>query len=269
MKNKSTSRSSSDLPTKSLDEVSRKGLTMVLYGPSGSGKTTIAATAPKPLLYVDVNDRGTESIADVKGIRVREILTIQDLDDTYWWLTKNPDKYKTVVIDTCTQLQTMVSAEVAAKNKRKGDPGDWGTLTKRDWGDISALMKEMLVNFRDLQDRGINVIFIAQDRTFNLTDEEEENPSLLAPEVGPALSPSVAKTLNAAVSVIGNTYIRERVIEKMDGKKKIKKKKIEYCLGIGPSSLYRRKVRKPKSVSLPDVIVDPEFQDIVDTIRGE
>lgn len=218
-----------------------------------------------------MKDEGTDSIADVEGIDVFDVQSFSDFEDVYWWLKKNPKKYKTVVIDTCTQLQNMVVQEIGGeKSSKKGkQAGDWGSMTKRDWGEVSALLKEWLVNYRDLTKLGITVIFIAQDRTFNLSDEENENTELLAPEIGPALSPSVARTLNAAVSVVANTYIRERTIEKEVKGKKVKKKVIEYCLGVGPSSLYTRKVRKPKRNELPDVIVNPEFDDLVALTRGE
>jgi hypothetical protein len=244
-----------------------------LYGPSGSGKTTLAATAPKKLLYLDIKDEGTDSIADVKGVDVYDVGEFADFEEAYWWLEKNPDVYKTVVIDTCTQLQTMAVQEVMSGKKRKGKfahkaLGDFGTMTRQDWGDVSALLKEWLTNYRDLTELGMNVIFIAQHRTFNMGEDETANDEL-TPEVGPALSPSVAKHLNASVNVIGNTFIRERkVVKELKGGKKEKKYVIEYCLGVGPSALYIRKVRKPKSVKLPDVIVDPEWDDIVELKKG-
>src|SRR5215831_92457 len=44
-----------------------------IYGRSGTGKTTFAASFPKPLLLLDVQDKGTRSITDVKGIDVAQI----------------------------------------------------------------------------------------------------------------------------------------------------------------------------------------------------
>jgi len=264
---RSTQSSTRSLPFKELKDI-KHNVSMVVYGRSGSGKTTFAATMPKPLLYIDVKDKGTDSIADVKGIKVMQIESFSDFEDTYWYLKNNPKAFKSVVIDTATQLQTMVVREVSSSAKKRA--GDWGSMTKQQWGDVAALMKEWLSNYRDLTNLGMDVLFIAQDRTFNLSDEEEANDQMLAPEVGPALSPSVVKTLNADVSVIGNMFIRERKIEKEDKKtgRKVKERRMEYCLGIGPSSIYVRKVRKPRAQVLPDVLVDPEFQDIVDIIRG-
>jgi hypothetical protein len=246
----------------------KRPTSIVVYGPSGSGKTTFASSAPKPMLYIDVKDDGTDSISDVKGIKVARVESIQDLEEVFWYLKSNPGEFKSVVIDTCTQVQSLAVNEVVVSGKKKGKPGDWGTMTRRDWGDVAAILKSLFLDFRDLTNDGLAVIFIAQDRVFNLSEEEESNDELLAPEVGPALSPSIAKSLNASVNVIVNTYIREREVTKEVKGKKIKSSKIEYCLGVGPSALYRRKIRKPKVQSVPDVVVNPEFADVVDIIKG-
>lgn len=258
----------SSLPVKKVRDIKRS-TSLCVYGRSGSGKTTFAASAPGPILYIDVKDEGTDSISDVKNLDVFEVEEFGDLEDAYWWLKKNPKRYKTVIVDTVTQMQNMLVQEIGSNNKKGKKAGDWGSMTQRDWGDVAALLKEWLGNYRDLTSLGINVIFIAQDRTFNLGDEESANTTLLSPEIGPALSPSVVKFLNASVSVLVNTYIREREIVKEVKGKKVKSSKIEYCLGVGPSPLYTRKVRKPLSVEVPDVIVDPVWDDIIDLTKGK
>lgn len=238
----------------------------VLYGRSGSGKTTLAGTFPTPILYLDVKDRGTDSIANVKGIKAMEVNSMEDFEMAYWYLKQHPGEFKTVVIDTVSQLQQIVVTEVAQEKKK--DPAralEWGVLSQRDWGDIAAVLKEWIINFRDLE---MNVVFIAQDRTFNL-NEDDGTDGALAPEVGPALSPSVARVLNAAVSMIGNTFIRSRTIVKTINGKKKESDKIEYCLRVGPNPVYITKVRKPRSELAPDLIVDPTYDDIIAVITGE
>lgn len=264
------SRSSSDrLPTKRVKDIERRR-SFVIYGRSGTGKTTFAGTFPGPILYLDVKDEGTDSISDVKDLEVMEIASLDDLDEAYWWLKENPGEYKTVVIDTVSQLQQIVVEEVASTKKKKSTKraGDWGSMTKQDWGEVAGILKERLINFRDLSSDDTNVVFIAQDRTFNF-EEESDDEQVLAPEVGPALSPSVARTLNAAVTMIGNTFIRmKRVKKEVNGKKKTIEK-IEYCLRIGPNPVYVTKVRKAKSFDTPDVIVDPSYDDVMEVINGE
>lgn len=243
----------------------------VIYGRSGTGKTTLAGTFPKPLVYLDVKDHGTDSISDVDGIKLLKIDTFEEAENMYWWLRKNKKKFKTVVIDTASQLQLILTRETAlAKGKDVANATKWGTLTRQEWGEIAATMKELLTNYRDLTDYGMEVVFIAQDRVFNVYEEDEDDEAQsVDPEVGPALSPSVARALNADVSVIGNTFIRERKVTKNVKGKKRSVIVPQYCLGLGPSSLYTRKVRKPKRVVLPNELVDPHYEDLVDIIEGE
>lgn len=246
-------------------------MTVVLYGRSSTGKTTLACTFPPPLLLLNIRDDGDDSVSDVKRLKVKDIETFEDFEDTYWFLKENPDKFGTIIVDTTSQLQTMVVQESAAKKKKDvAKAGDWGTMSKKDWGDVAAVMKEWLVNYRDLSRLGMNVVFIAQDRAFNFDSEElDEGGEALAPEIGPALSPAVAKTLNAAVGVIGNTFIRTREIKKEVRGKKVTREKMEYCLRIGPSPVYTTKVRKPRDIEAPAFIVNPDYEAILEVINGE
>lgn len=260
-----------DLEVTDIDDDEDEGTSFVIYGRSGTGKTTLAADFPKPMLYIDIKDKGTKSIKDIKGIKKRKIITFQDFEDTYWWLVENPEVYNTVVIDTASQLQAMKVREFGEGKKTRGKRtvGDWGTLTKRDWGDIAASMKEWLNNYRDLVELGIDVVFIAQDRAFNIGDDDDDEETLV-PEIGPGLSPSIAKSLNASVDLIGNTFIRTRLIKKKNDKGKVvETERIDFCLRVGPNSLYVTKVRKPKSQIAPALIVDPSYDDIVDIIEGD
>lgn len=246
----------------------------VLYGRSGSGKTTLSSTWPGRKLLLDIRDRGTRSVRDVKDMQKRRIESIEDLDDAYWWLVDNPTAYDTVIVDTVSQLQTLAVKEHAAGKGKKSSraAGDWGSMTKRDWGDVAALMKEKLINYRDLIDLGIDVVFIAQDRAFNFDTDEDEEQNEMAPEIGPQLSPSIAKSLNASVDFIGNTFIRSRWVKvgkAEKGKKQHEEEQIDFCLRIGPNSMYVTKSRKPKFQVPPAVIVDPSYDDLMAIIEGD
>lgn len=268
------------MPTKKASELSHSR-SYVFYGQSGTGKTTLASTFPGPILLCDVRDRGTDSVVGVEDLDVTEIESWEDLERVYWFLKKHPKKYRTVIIDTMSQLQSIVVENVLAeKGKDAEDAGGWGTMTQREWGDVAARIKPMIINLRDLP---MDVVFIAQHRVFNLPSEEDEanNAAVLAPEVGPALMPSVGKFLNAAVSIIGNTFIRERTekvkrMVKNPRNPKLKPKEvideikhIEYCLRVGPNPTYVTKVRKGREITLPDVITDPTYEKIMAILRGK
>jgi len=257
-----------DLGIRKVGDVKRSK-SFAIYGKAGTGKTTLAGTFPTPALLLDIQDEGTDSVSDVKGLDVLDIEDLDMMDDVYWELKsgKLKGKYKTLILDTVTMLQHLKIMDIVGpKLERSGkQAGDWGTMTKQNWGEVASYLKDQITRFRNLE---MNVIFIAQERIFN-AGEEDSDAGVIDPEVGPALSPSVKSHLNAAVNVIANTFIRVRYIEKKDEKGRKKKlKKIEYCLGVGPSDIYTRKVRKPRSIDLPDVIVDPTYEEIIELIEG-
>ena len=254
-----------DLPVRKIADIKRHR-SYAFYGRSGSGKTTLSATFPKPILYIDIRDEGTDSIADVEGIDVLEPKTVEEFEDALFWLIKNPKKYRTVVIDTVTQLQEMAVEEIgAAKSRKSKKPGEWGSMTKQAWGEVSGKLKSLIIDFRNLP---MEVVFIAQDRVFNLDDEEGEDSELM-PEVGPRLMPSVASVLNAAVTVIGNTFIRHVTVKKKVKGVMKRTEKTEYCLRVGPSHVYITKIRKPRSIGAPEFISDPTYESILEVIKGE
>ena len=242
----------------------------VLYGEAGTGKTTIAASYPGPVLFIDCSEKGTDSIRDMKGVDVIRAETWEEVDHAYWYLLKGKHKYKTVVVDTLSQGQDLaIAMHLREKGKvaETGSMSNWGGDMKRgDWGAVSTILKTFVIAMRDLP---INVVFIAHDRVFG--GEEEDDESVIAPSVGPRLMPSVATTLNGAVSIIGNTFIRERWLRaKKKGKKKGKERRVvEYCMRIGPHGYYTTKIRKPKKIELPDELVDPTYSSIMELIEGE
>jgi len=255
---------------RSISEVKRYR-SFVFYGRSGTGKTTLASTFPAPILLLDVNDEGTDSVLDMSDddLKVWDIEDGEEFDEAYWWLKQNPGKFATVVIDTTTMLQTKQVEEISGKSLEKTGKfaGDWGTMTKQDWGKVASWMKTRITRFRNLP---MTVVFIAQERLFNVEGDDEDSVGLIDPEVGPALSPSVKSHLNAAVGMIGQCYVRVKKIKKKDAKGKLTtEKRYEYCLRVGPSDIYATKVRKPKRIKLPEVIVDPEYDDLIAMIQGE
>lgn len=234
-------------------------LKILTYGRSGTGKTTILATAPKPLLLIDVRDKGTVSIKSTPDVFVLEISSWTDFEDAYWYLEgAGKEKFKSVAVDTVTQLQ-----DYAIEEALKDDEG--GAMTMKRWGEVSSAMKQWITLYRDLP---MNVIFTAQDR---VTEREGEfDDGVIEPEVGPYVMPSVAKTLCAAVDVIGNTFIREREV-KAPGKdgKETSKLVTEFCMRVGPNARYITKLRRPSNVKpAPKVIVNPTFPALFELAYG-
>lgn len=247
-----------------------KTRSFAIYGRSGSGKTTLASTFPGDVLVLDIKDEGTDSVADVKGLQYREIETLDDFDDAFWWLQKNPDRYGTVVIDTVTQLQHMILKETVGGKSGKS-AGDWGSMTQKEWGKVTGQLKDFITDFRDLTKLGMQVVFLIQERTFNANEDDKTLDEQISPEVGPAVSPAVRTHLNACVSVIAHTHIFSKWVQKEDPRTKKKKdvERLEFRLHLGPNSLYDSKVRKPRGIVAPSYIVDPTYEDILEVITGK
>lgn len=245
--------------------------TFVIYGPPGTGKTTLAGTFPRPICYVDIRDQGT-GVLEGKGIKVKQLIDLEDLDEVLLRLRKNHFGFKTVVLDTVSQLQQMLVEEhLAGKKLKKGKrPGDWGTMSMQDWGAVTGEMKKKIIDFRDLADDGMNVVFLAQQKISKEEAEEKEGSGyVLATTVGPSVSASVAEVLNGSVAVVASTFNRvKRIKKEVNGKKKTITK-VEFCLRLGANPTYVSKVRKPIDVEVPPLLVDPTYEDLIAIMNGE
>lgn len=243
----------------------------MFYGRSGSGKTTLAGSFPGKKLLLDIKDVGDDSLEGTPDLEVLDVTTWDEFEVAFWYLKKHPREYDVLIIDTMSQLQQLAIKKVLEDEGKDSDrAGEWGVMTKQMWGEVASLMKGWILHLRDLP---MNVVFIAQDRVFN-SGEDEDSSSDLAPEVGPGLSPSIAKTLNAAVHIVANTFIRSREIRVKVAKPEKGKppykyvEKIEFCLRVGPNPTFVTKVRKAKAILLPEVIVDPSYDKIMALISG-
>ena len=76
-------------PTSILDRIKpvadlKTNLVMLVYGRSGTGKTHFGSTFPKPILFIDTNERGTETIAQEEDIYVVRVTEWSEMDELYW-----------------------------------------------------------------------------------------------------------------------------------------------------------------------------------------
>lgn len=246
-----------------IEEVSavESPMTALFYGKSGTGKTTLMATFPKPLLLLDIREKGTESIANVEGVKVLRVKDWDQLEQAFWYLKSGKSKFASVGLDQVGQMQTIGMEAIRAEKRL--DPEE--TFSQKNWGSLSGKMQTWLENFRNLQDDGLNVGFLAHDKVRGGEDDDSEDGQI-APNVGARLMPSVVSTLNGMVSIIGNTFIREKFL-KVDGKKE---RQVQYCLRIGPHAYYDTKIRRPKDAGpIPEVVVNPSYKKLLAISRGE
>jgi hypothetical protein len=233
---------------------------MMVYGRSGTGKTHFGSTFPKPILFIDTNERGTETIALEEDIDVVRVTEWAEIDELYWaLLNKETDvAYKSIVIDQVSNLQDIGMAEVL----RKGRKGRDETFTQRNWGQLSGMLKQFISDFRDLSDH-YNLLLIAHERINEAGDDEEET---IEPSIGARVMPSVSSFLDGAVDAIGSTFIKER----WETEDKEEVRHVDYCMRIGPHAYYSTKIRRPVSAGpIPELLVNPTFQKVKDLTTGK
>jgi len=249
-------------PTSILDRIQpvselKTNLVMMVYGRSGTGKTHFGSTFPKPTLFIDTNERGTETIALEEEIDVVRVTEWSEIDELLWALSDGMD-YKSVVIDQVSNLQDIGMAEVLRKSRKGRDE----TFTQRNWGQLSGMLKQFISDFRDLSD-DYNLLMIAHERVNEGGDEDEDT---IEPSIGARVMPSVSAFLDGAVDSIGSTFIKER----WETEDKEEVRHVDYCMRIGPHAFYSTKIRRPVSAGpIPELIINPTFKKIRDLTSGK
>lgn len=104
----------SSLQTVRADKAPR----VLIYGPPGIGKTTLASEFPNAV-FVQVED-GTPG--DVELTSFGKLDTFGEVMDALGSLYSEDHGYRTVVIDSVTELQKLVFAETCARGDEKGNP---------------------------------------------------------------------------------------------------------------------------------------------------
>lgn len=233
-------------------------ISALFYGKSGSGKTTVAASFPKPALILDIREKGTDSVYDVEDLDVFPVETWDDIEQVYWMLKKE-GHYKTVILDQITTLQDLCQRTVMEEESKT-------QMSLRLFGETSSRMKTWILNYRDLIDEGIHVVFLSHDRTFGGDDEGEDEQ--IDPTVGPRLMPSIASMVCGAVKIVGCTFIQEKLGEK-DPKTRQRERSVRYCMRIGAHGTYTTKLRVTKSTQVPRIMINPSFDKLVAIMRNE
>jgi phage nucleotide-binding protein len=136
-----------------------------LFGEGGMGKTTLAAMFPKPV-FIRTED-GTASLAGNDNVSLFPLATsTQDVLDAIEALATQKHDHKTLVIDSITQLATMVEAEIVAADPKAKSINQAG-------GGYGAGYSAAAEKHRQIRDwagslayeKGLNIVFIGHADT--------------------------------------------------------------------------------------------------------
>lgn len=248
-----TPRSLAGLPVKKIQEKSQF-LNILIYGDSGVGKTVLAGSADqvpsmRPVLVVDM-EAGTESLRytypEVDIVRPTNWAQMNEVYEALW---SGNHGYKTVVLDSLTEIQKFNMYSILQRLVREVDPErDPDVPGMYEWGKNTEQIRKFVRAFRDLE---IHTIFTALMKT----DKDPRSGTLIKK---PSLSGKLADEVAAFLDIVGHMYVK--LVPREDGGTEESKeaKRLLLCQAIEGT------IAKDRTASLPLVMEEPSMKKLFD-----
>lgn len=189
-------------------------LAMLIHGNSKVGKTTLAATAPGPMLALDA-EGGWKWIAGTKNPATGEpyrrvdwdpsgpppeydgtwdfcVVNVQrwkDVLDVYRWLTQAKHPFKSLTIDSITEVQRRCRQNIVGTE----------AMQMQQWGELLAQMEGVIRDYRDLANDINNNITVV---TFIAESKEKGRFQ----KVSPSMQGQIITSLPYWMDVVGYLY---------------------------------------------------------------
>jgi len=226
-------------------------INMLVYGIPGSGKTVLAGSANavaamSPVLVVDV-EGGTFSLrATYPDVDVVRILKWADLQKVYNELYRGDSGYKTIVLDSLTEIQRLSMVTIMSDVVKEDNSRDPEVPSVREWGKNGEQLRRMVRAFRDLP---MNVIFTALD----LEDKDQKTGKV---KHRPSLSGKMSQEVPGYMDIC--CYLHTFVVPHKDQDPEVRR-----FLLTGATDTH---VAKDRSGTLPLQVEEPSMQSIHDII---
>lgn len=224
----------------------------VLWGKSGTGKTEVGSTFPKPMLYIQVGDDGSNTIANKEGIRALRVDSIEELKTIGKELLKDK-KYKSVFVDTFSMVTNIWIDANAVQKKKK--------MTQQMWGDLKIDTEELIKIFHKV---ALNHIVILSCHESNDSIEGMED------EILPDIRPSVTKGGRTYLEGMANYGIHTTKLKKTITSKKTGEEKevVKYAAHLGANPYYWTKLQIDSSITVPEIVFNPTYDKLLEIIQG-
>lgn len=170
---------------------------MLVYGDPGVGKTVLAGSAVEvpemnPVIFLDL-EGGTLSLRKrFPGVEKVRIKHFKDLSKAFNALAKGGHGYKTVVLDSVTEIQKFGMYEIMERTLREDPDRDPDLPGIGEWGKNTEQMRKVIRAFRDLP---MNTIFTALARN----EKDKKGRTSTKPSLSAKLADEVAGFLDIVV----------------------------------------------------------------------
>ncbi len=228
-------------------------LNLLIYGKPGVGKTTFLGTAEddvrsRDVMLVDI-EGGVLSIGhrgkhlDIAPMKPGVISRV------YTHLNEDEHNYKTVCLDTVTELQKFAMAQIMNDVTASKPDRDADMPQLQEWGKCIEQVRRIIRMYRDLP-----VHFIATAHEQDVKDERSGEITC-----GPSLPGKLALELPGFFDIVGRLYTTTTKNEKTN------EMQIERRLMVQPTGKY---IAKDRSGKLGFELINPTIPMMLDLIYG-
>lgn len=165
-------------------------LNLLVYGEPGAGKTYLCGTAQdsddtRPILFLDV-EGGAMTLRRRQDVDVKQIRSIDEIIQTGNMLHQNPGYYKTVIIDSLTELQKLdmrvVMKELKSRSSRPENL-DEDTPHQQAWQKSGVRISRIVRFYKDLPLHTIMTCLLATEQEKNEKGNETDIVKLYHPSL--------------------------------------------------------------------------------------
>jgi hypothetical protein len=225
-------------------------LNLMVYGDPGIGKTVLAGSASvvealSPVLFIDV-EGGTLSLRErYPDVQIVRCKSFNDFGTIYTDLRGMKHGFKTVVLDSITEIQKFGMLEIMKRMLEDPKNTDRDDLLPGigEWGKNTEQMRRLIRAMRDLP---MNTIFLA----LPVSDQDKKGNRSTRPSLSGKLSNEVAGFLDIVC------YMYKKTLD--DGTIK------RLLLTSGTDEI----IAKDRTDRLPPVLEDPDMATIAQIVLG-
>jgi hypothetical protein len=226
-------------------------LNILVYGDPGMQKTRLLGSASlvpelSPVLCIDV-EGGTMSMAtDYPGVDVVRVKKWGDIANVYEELFDNPGRYRTVGLDSLSEMQKFSMTEIMKAAVRKNPDRDIEVPGMREWGINGEQIRTLVRAFRDC---GLNVI-----ATSHAMDDQSEGGN---GKTKPALTGKLRNEVAGFFDMV--FYLYSKKVKEGDARRTA-----HLLLSKGTPEV----IAKDRSGRIPEVLEDPSMALIYQYYKG-